>query len=153
MLWYTTSCIEQLVSTIALGKPRTFHVRIFIFLTFLSLAHDGTTKGFLCHVEKAQFTTIGNHVAIQLQIVTLWIAPHQPCLPIIINQYCWVNMIPTAILEQGLSDGIAERSCWCVTHCYTNSHTIGNLGVSTDVPIELSISFYTLRSPGSVVSP
>ena len=144
MLWHTTSSIKQLVGAITLSQPRTLNIGVLVTLSLLTLVHHRTTKGFLCHVESAQFATIGNHVAIQLQIVALWITPHEPSLAIVINQYRWVNMVPTAIFEQRLSNSITEWACWRVAHSNTNSHTIGYLRMCTDIPKEFAIALYTL---------
>ena len=90
--------------------PRSLHIRILVLFALLTLAHDGAAEGLLCHIEKTQFATIGNHVAIQLQVVTLWITPHQPCLSVVINHYGGIDMVPRAILKQRFSQGIAERT-------------------------------------------
>ena len=96
-------------------------------LALLALAHDGTAKGLLGHIELAQFATIGNHVAIQLQVVTLRITPHQPRLSVVINQYGGVDMVPRTILEQRLTYSITERTCRAVANGYANGHTVRNL--------------------------
>ena len=90
----TSGSIQQLIGTITLSQPRALHIRVLILLPFLSFAHDRATKSLFRHVQTTQLTTIGNHVAVEFQVVALRITPHQPCLTIVINHHCRIDMIP-----------------------------------------------------------
>ena len=153
MLRYTTGSIKQLVCAITLGEPRTLCVRILILLTLFALAHNRATKGFLSHVETAQFTAIRYHVAVEFQVVALRITPHEPCLSVVVNHDGGIDMVPRAILEQRFTNSITERACRRIAHSHTNSHTLRNLRVGADVPVELTVTFDGLSCPGTVISP
>ena len=162
MFGYTACSIEQLIGlgtwdlelgTVNLANPGAFHIRILIFLSLLALAHDRATEGFFRHIQTSQLATIGNHVAVQLQIITLRIAPHQPGLPVVVYQDGWVDMVPRTVFEEGFSDGILERTGWRVAYSHADGHTVGNLAMGTDIPIELSVAFYCLCCPGTVIGP
>ena len=150
---HTTSSIQQLVHAFPLGQPRTFDIRVLILLALLTLAHHRTAKGFLGHVKLTQFAAIGNHVAVQLQVIALRITPHEPSLSVVVNQHGRVDMVPRAVLKQGLANGVAERSRRRVADSHTDGHSLRQPGMGTDVPVELTIALDTLRSPGTVVSP
>ena len=94
MLRHTTGSIEQLINTIALSEPGAFYIRVLILLPLLTLTHDRTAKSLFGHVQTTEFAAIGNHVAVQFQVVALRIAPHQPGLTVIINHHRGVDMIP-----------------------------------------------------------
>ena len=153
VLRHTTCGIQQLVSTFTLRNPRAFGITIFILLAFLALTHHRTTEGLLGHIEATQLTAVGYHVAVQLQVIYLRIAPHEPCLSVVVDHDRRIDMIPRAVLEQGFADSIAERTRRRVADSHTNSHTVRLFRVGTDIPIELAIAFDGLRCPGSVVGP
>ena len=153
MFGHTTGSIEQLIYTITLGEPWTLYIRILILFSLLALTHDRTTKSLFGHIQTTQFTAIGNHIAIQLQVVALRVTPHQPCLTIIINHHRGVDMIPRAILEEGLTKGILERTCRTVAHSHTDGHTTREFAMCTDIPIVLTVALYRLTGPRTVVSP
>ena len=64
MFRHTSSSIQQLISTITLGKPRTFYIAILIFLAFLALFHHRATESLFCHWQFTKFALVRNHVAI-----------------------------------------------------------------------------------------
>ena len=127
MFGHTTCGIQQLICTVALGQPRTFYIRILIGLALLALLHHRTAKSLFGHRQLSQFTFVRNHITVQLQVVALWITPHQPSLPIVINHHGWIDMIPAAILKQRFSKCILKRTCRTIAHSHTNGHTIRNL--------------------------
>ena len=94
MLRHAACCIQQLINTVALGEPWALYVRVLIFLSLLALLHHRTAEGLLGHGQPTQFTLVRNHVSVQLQIIYLWISPHQPSLSVVINHNCWVDMVP-----------------------------------------------------------
>ena len=162
MLRNTTGGIQQkiavghllfTVSLRILHNPRTFHIRVLILLTSLTLAHDGTAKGFLRHIQTSQFTTIRYHVAVELQVVALRVTPHEPCLTIVVNHHRRVDMIPGTVLEERFTDGITERTRGRVADSHTDSHATRQFGMGTDIPVELAVALDGLRGPCTVVSP
>ena len=134
-------------------QPRTFHVGVFILLAGLALVHHGSAEGFLGHVECADFTVNGNHVVVELGVIYLGVAPHNPCLLVAVNHDRGVNVVPGTVLVKRLADGIAERSCGGVADCHADGHAAGNLRVGADVPVKFAVAFNALRGPGTVVSP
>ena len=75
-------------------------VAILVLLTTFALVHSGAAECLFSHIETAQLTAIADHILVQLQVVTLGIAPHQPGLSVVVNHHRGVNMVPRAILEQ-----------------------------------------------------
>ena len=94
VLRHTAGSIEQLVGAVALCQPRAFHIAVLVFLARITSAHHWAAKSFLCHVELAQLTAVGNHVAVELQVVALRVTPHQPCLAVVVDEYGGVDVIP-----------------------------------------------------------
>ena len=103
MLRHATCCVEQLIYAVALGEPWALYIRVFILFTLLAFLHHRTAESFLGHWQLAHFALVRYHVAVQLQVVHLWISPHQPSLSVVINHHCGVDMIPRTVLEQRLS--------------------------------------------------
>ena len=153
MLGHTTCCIKQLIRAVSLGEPRPLDIRILVFLAFLALVHHGAAKRLLGHVEPSKLATIGNHVAIQLQVVTLRIAPHEPCLSVVVDEDSRVDVIPRAVLEEGLANSVAERPDRRIADCHADCHASRQFGMCTDVPVELAVALNCLRSPSPVVGP
>ena len=110
MLRHATGSIKQLVGAVTLGKPRPFGVTVLVFLVLLAFVHRRCAESLFRHVKHSQFTRVADHVAVQLQIINAWITPHQPGLAVVVNHHRGVYVIPAAILEQRLSDGITERA-------------------------------------------
>ena len=117
MLRHATSSIEQLIDFVLinlilcgihLSNPRTLGVVVLVLLATFTFVHRGSTKAFLCHIHTTQLAAVGNHVAVEFQIVNSGVTPHQPRLTIIINHHGGVDMIPRAVLKEGLSNGILE---------------------------------------------
>ncbi len=127
VLRHSAGSIEQLVGAVALRQPRAFHVAVLVFLALLALAHHRASEGLLGHVQLSQLAAVGNHVAVELQVVTLRIAPHQPGLAVVVDEDCWVDVVPRAVLKQRLSDGILERPRRRVAHSHTDGHAAGEL--------------------------
>ena len=46
------------------------------------------------YVQATYLTTICYHIAVELQVVALWITPHQPCLTIVVNHHGRIDMVP-----------------------------------------------------------
>ena len=162
MLGNATGGIEQLIDLrcrhlvlggVHLAQPRSFHIRILVLLTFHALVHGWTAEGFLGHGEDAHLAFIGDHVAVQLQVIHPRVTPHQPSLPVIINQYGGVDMIPGAVLEQRLTDGVTERSCGGIAHSHADGHATRQTGMGADIPEELPVALDALTRPGAIVSP
>ena len=162
MLRHATSGIEQLIHLLLvnlifflvdLSDPRTFSVVILVFLALLALVHRGCAKAFLGHIHTTQLATIRDHIAIELEIVNLRVTPQEPGLTIVVDHHGGVDMIPRAVLEEGLSDGILEGTCGRIAHCHANGHAAREFAVGADVPIELAIALDGLRSPGTVIGP
>ena len=137
MFRYSTSGIEQIVGLgrwllafsfwlLYLGglhQPRAFCIAILVFLATFTLVHGRRSEGLLRHVKLTQFTTIGDHVLVQLQVVALGVTPHEPCLTVIVNHHRWVDVVPRTILKQRFADGITERASRRVADGNTDSHT------------------------------
>ena len=127
MLGHTTSSIQQLIGAVTFGNPRSLYVTIFIGFTLFAFLHHRTAKSLFGHGQLTHLTVVRYHVTVQLQIVALWITPHQPCLTIVINHHGWIDMIPTAVLKQWFSECIFKWPCWTIAHSHTYGHTIRNL--------------------------
>ena len=158
----TTCSIDKLVGLrtvnfilliVNFSDPGSFYIAVLVLLSLLTLAHDRSAEGFLCHVKQSQFATVRYHVFIQFQVIALGVAPHQPCLTVVVNEYGGVNMVPRTVLKQRFSNGITERTCRTVANGYTDGHTVRNPGVGTDIPIKLSVPLHALACPCSVVGP
>ena len=149
MLRHATSGIEQLIHLLLinlifflvdLSDPRTFSVVILVFLALLALVHRGCAKAFLGHIHTTQLATIRDHIAIELEIVNLRVTPQEPGLTIVVNHHGGVDMIPRAVLEEGLSNGILEGTCGRIAHCHANGHAAREFAVGANIPIELAIA-------------
>ena len=144
MLGNTTSSIEQLICTIAFGKPRTFYIGVFVLFVLIPLIHCRRTESLFCHIELSYLAINANHVLIELCIIHPWIAPHNPCLTIVVNHDGWVYMVPFRIGIERFADSIAERSCRRIADSNTYRHSLGVATMGADVPIELTIALNTL---------
>ena len=158
----TTCSIDKLVGLrtvnfilliVNFSDPGSFYIAVLVLLSLLTLAHDRSAEGLLCHVKQSQFATVRYHVFIQFKVVTLGVAPHQPCLTVVVNEYGGVNMVPRTVLKQRFSNGITERSRRTVANGYTDGHTVRNPGMGTDIPIKLAVPLHALACPCSVVGP
>ena len=74
-------------------------------------------------------------------------------MSVIIDQYGGVDMIPGAVLEQRLTDGVTERSCGGIAHSHADGHATRQTGMGADIPEELSVALDALTRPGAIVSP
>ena len=148
LLW-----IDLIFRGIDLAKPGTLRIVVLVLLSSFARVHRGGTKALLRHVEHTQLARIGDHIAVQLQVVHPGVTPHQPGLPVVIDHHRGVDMVPRTVLKQRLSDGIPKGTNGRVGYSYTNGHTLRNLRVGTDIPVKLAIALDGLRGPGSIVSP
>ena len=152
MFWYPTCRIKQIIFSVALMQPRTFGIDIFIFLSFYPFFRIRSTKTFNSLFYFTDFTLYGDHVIIQLCVVNIRISPIKISLSIIINPNSRIYVIPTAITKR-FPNCIFKRTSRTITNSHPNSHRIGQLGMKANIPIELSITFYTLRSPSPIICP
>ena len=156
MFGYTTGGIEQIVTLgglWSLHNPRTFGIAVLVFHIFLTFLHIRRAETFDGLFYCLNLAGEGYHVGVQLGIIDNGVTPEEPCLIIVVDKHCGVDMIPLAVLIERLSDGIAERTGRRVSYGHTYCHTSGDLRVGTDVPIEFAVSLNGLGSPGTIVGP
>ena len=112
-----------------------------------------SAKTLLGHLQIEHCAGEADHVLVEFHTIHTWIAPVEPCLTIIVDEYGWIDVIPRAIFIQWFADGVAEGSCRTVCHSHTDGHAARETGMGTDVPVELAVALDALAGPGTVVSP
>ena len=140
MLWHATGGIEQVVAAGSLHEPRAFHVGVLILKAFLTLVHGGRAESLLSHREHAHLTLVGDHVAVEFQVVDTGITPHEPCLSVVVDHHRGVYVVPLAVFIERFPDGIAEGTCRRVADCHADGHATRQFGVGTDIPVELTVA-------------
>ena len=153
---HTASRIEEVVAATPQGlfhQPRPLHVAVLVGLPRLALVYLGAAESLLGHVEASQFAGVGNHVAVQLQVVALRVAPHEPGLSVVVNHHGGIDVVPRAVLEERFPQRVAEGPRGRVGHGHADGHASGQLRVGADVPEELAVALDALRRPGAVVGP
>ena len=168
MLRHATGGIEQVVEglrllggpslliereDIAAQDPRSLGIGVLILHALITLLHIGSAEALDGLVDLLYLAVEREHVFIQLGIVDGGVAPEEPRLPVKVDEDGGVDIIPAAVVEERLAQGILERPGGRVGHGHADSHAIGQLGVGADVPIELAIALDALRGPGTVVGP
>ena len=162
VLGHAAGRIEQLIGlrlvhlvlrAVHLPEPGSLHVGILVCLALLALVHGRASEGLLGHVEASQLAAVGNHVAVQLQVVALGIAPHEPSLSVVVDHHGGVDMVPRAILEEGLAQGIPEGTSGRIADRYADGHTLRYRAMGADIPIELAVALDGLTGPGTVIGP
>ena len=168
MLRHAAGSIEQIVEWLGLlgglsflvegehvaaQDPGTLGVAVLILHVLLTLFRVGCAKALHRLVDLLHLAVEREHVAVQTGVIDGGIAPEEPGLPVVLNEYRGVNVIPAAVVEERFAEGIAERPCGRVGHGHADGHAVGQLGVGTDVPIELAVALNALGCPGTVVGP
>ena len=117
MLGHATGGIQQLIGLCGLylifrgvdfAEPGALGIVVLVLLALFLLVSQGRAKAFLRHVEHAEFAFIGNHVAVQLQVIDAGVTPHEPRLSVVVDHHRRVDMIPRAVLEQRFAKCILE---------------------------------------------
>ena len=161
MFGHATSGIEEVValSTLLgihhglLHDPRTLSVRVLILRAPVALGWIGRAETFLGHLEVEHFAGEADHFLVQLHAIDAGITPVEPSLTVVVNHHGRVDMIPAAVLVEGLADGVTEGASGRISHSHTDGHAARETGMGTDVPVELAVALDALAGPGTVVSP
>ena len=124
MLWHTACCIQQLVGSVPFRQPWALHVGVLVLLSLFALVHRWRPEGLLRHRKHAQLAFVAYHVAVQLQVVDAGVAPHQPCLAVVVDKHSGVDVVPAAVFIERFAQCVAERPGWAVAHCHADGHAL-----------------------------
>src|SRR5436189_934151 len=134
--WFCSSArIYQVIQSFAFINPGSFYI--------------------MKRLESSNRAIQFNHIFFQLYPFAATIAPEQISLPIIVNKYCWINIIPAIfhisghfIYRKCLADSINKWTGWPVRNCYA----YGSSSITDTIffmkrrhkPVEFTVSFNKL---------
>ena len=165
MLGNAAGSIEQVVEAAAFHQPRPFGVAVLVFHGRVALFHVGCAEALCSEADTSHFPLFvdsvlladsslqAHHVFIEQSVIEMWVAPVEVSLPVVVNPDGRVDVVPFAVVEERLADGVPERTCRRVGHGYADGHASGQLGVGADVPVILAVALDGLCGPGPAVGP
>ena len=97
MFGYTSGSIKQIVFIVPFIEPRSFRIRIFVFLTFDAFFRIGGSETFFSLFDASNFSFDGNHVVIKSGVVDVRVTPVEISLSVVIDKDGRVDVIPTSV--------------------------------------------------------
>ena len=76
-------------------------------------------------VEFRYLALCGNHVLVQANIIGMRISPVHPCLPVLVDKYGGIDVVPMfALPNQGLAQRVFERSVRRIGNQHTDTVSV-----------------------------
>ena len=110
-------------------------------------------KGFFCHgdLHYPDLLIVRDHILVKEHITKLGIAKIQISLPVIVNEYGGVYVVPVAFIDKWMSQ-VFKGACGGIRYSHCNGHAAAYF-VNGTIKIKLSVPENGLRRPGSVIGP
>ena len=121
-----------------LAYPRTFTVGGLVIA-------GSRTELLRCHIKLLYIRAERHHILIEFYIVAGRISEHEPCLTVIVDHNCRVDICPVRTAQR-LTENVLIRTFGAVCNSNADSTSLSFI-CSSEVEIILSVALDALRSP------